>query len=301
MKGTKIGFLTATLPNMSLDNLLKWGKEEGFQALEVACWPDVKEVTFHAGAQHISVEGLTNSEALEIKDKFEQYGLEISSLAYYPNYLYPDPKVANFSLNHLKKVIKAASLLGVDNVGTFVGRDSNKNVDESLKDFKRVFTDLVKFAEDHNVKIAIENCPMLYTKDDWPGGNNLAATPEIWARMFELIPSKALGLNLDPSHLVFQFIDYVQVVYDFRDRIYHVHAKDTRIIPEVLARVGAGGFGFHKNKVACLGDMKWKEFMSALYEINYQGVISLEVAQGEESTVLRELKLGKKLVSHYMV
>ena len=163
------------------------------------------------------------------------------------------------------------------------------------------YTDLIKFAEDNNVKIAIENCPMLYNKDDWPGGNNLAATPEIWSQMFELIPSKALGLNLDPSHLVFQFIDYVQVVYDFRDRIYHIHAKDTRIMPEVLARVGAGGFGFFKNKVAGLGDMKWKEFMSALCEINYQGVISLENARGEESTVLREIKLGKKLVSQYMV
>jgi len=300
----KIGFLTATLPDMSLDDLLKWGKEEGFQALEVACWPDVYEERRYAGTQHISVEGLTNSGALEIKDKFKQCGLEISSLAYYPNYLDPDPEIAEFSQNHLKKVIKAASLLGVDNVGTFVGRDSNKNVEESLKDFKRVFTDLVKYAEDHNVKIAIENCPMLW-EDRWPGGNNLASTPEIWTQMFELIPSKNLGLNFDPSHLVWQFIDYVQVVYEFRDRIYHVHAKDTRIMPEVLARVGAKGFGFYKDKVAGLGDIDWKRFISALYEIDYQGVISIENEdrdfEKDEETILRGIKLGKKLISQYMV
>jgi len=300
----KIGFLTATLPNMSLDDLLKWGKKEGFQALEVACWPDVYEERRYAGTQHISVERLTNSEASEIKDKFKQYGLEISSLAYYPNYLDPDPEIANFSKNYLKKVIKAASLLGVDNVGTFIGRDSNKNVEESLKDFKRIFIDLVKYAEDHNVKIAIENCPMLW-KDRWPGGNNLASTPEIWAQIFELIPSKNLGLNLDPSHLVWQFIDYVQVVYDFRDRIYHVHAKDTRIMPEVLARTGARGFGFYKDKVAGLGDINWKRFISALYEINYQGVISIENEdrdfEKDEETILRGIKLGKKLISQYMV
>jgi len=299
----KIGFLTATLPNMSLDDLLKWGKEEGFQALEVACWPNVCEERRYAGAQHISVERLTNSEASEIKDKFKLYGLKISSLAYYSNYLDPDPKIAEFSRNHLKKVIKAASLLGVDNVGTFVGRDSNKNVEESLKDFKKVFTNLLKYAEDYNVKIAIENCPMLW-KDRWPGGNNLASTPEIWAQMFGLIPSKYLGLNLDPSHLVWQFIDYVRAVYDFRDRIYHVHAKDTRIMPEVLARTGAKGFGFYKDKVAGLGDIDWKRFISALYEINYQGVISIENEdrdfEKDEETVLRGIKLGKKLISQYI-
>jgi len=300
----KISFLTAPLNNMSLDDLLKWGNKEGFQALEVACWPNTHEIRRYAGSQHISVEGLTISEASEINDKFKKYNLEISSLAYYPNYLDPDPEISDFTKNHLKKVINAASLLGVDNVGTFVGRDSNKSVEESLKDFKRVFTDLVKYAEDYNVKIAIENCPMLW-KDRWPGGNNLAATPEIWAQMFELIPSETLGLNLDPSHLVWQFINYVQVVYDFRDRIYHVHAKDTRIMPEVLARTGARGFGFYKDKVAGLGDIDWKRFISALYEINYQGVISIENEdrdfEKDEETILRGIKLGKKLISQYMV
>lgn len=289
---------------MSLDDLLKWGKKEGFQALEIACWPGVYEERRYAGTHHISVEKLTKLEASEIKDKFKVYGLEISSLAYYPNYFDPDPETAEFSRNHLKKAIKAASLLGVDNVGTFVGRDSNKSVEESLKDFKRVFTNLVKYAEDHNIKIAIENCPMLW-KDRWPGGNNLAATPEIWAQMFELIPSKNLGLNLDPSHLVWQFIDYVQVVYDFGDRIYHIHAKDTRIIPEVLARVGARGFGFYKDKIAGLGDINWKKFISALYEIKYQGVISIENEDRDfdcdEETILKGIKLGKKLVSQYIV
>jgi len=300
----KIGFFTAPLTNMSLDDLLKWGKEEGFQALEISCWPRTYKKRRYAGNQHISVEELTISEASEINGKFKEYNLDISSLGYYPNYLEPDPKEADFSKNHLKKVIKAASLLGVDNVGTFIGRDSKKNLKESLKDFKRVFTDLVKYAEDYNVKIAIENCPMLW-EDRWPGGNNLASSPEIWALMFELIPSKNLGLNFDPSHLVWQFIDYVQAVYDFRDRIYHVHAKDTRIMPDILSRVGARGFGFYKDKVAGLGDINWKKFISALYEIKYQGVVSIENEdrdfEGEESAILKGIKLGKKLISQYIV
>lgn len=302
----KLGFMTACLPEMSLEEIVSWASQNGFQMLEVACWPKVYEKRRYAGTQHIDVENLQEEEdAARIRELFAQHHLEISSLGYYPNNLDPNLENRRFYHEHLKKVIKAAKMLGVPVVGTFVGRDPRMNVEEALEEFARVFPDLVKFAEDHGVKLAIENCPMLYTIDRWPGGTNLATTPAIWERMFELIPSPYFGLNLDPSHLIWQQIDYVQVVHDFRERIFHVHAKDTKILWEKLYAVGIFGFGWYVDKVAGTGDIDWPAFLTALYEVGYDYVISIEHEdrsfEKDTASKLRGILLAKQLLAPYIV
>ncbi|MGC8779190.1 MAG: sugar phosphate isomerase/epimerase family protein, partial [Candidatus Caldatribacteriaceae bacterium] len=251
----KLGFMTACLPEMTLEELVEWASQNGFGTLEVACWPRVFEKRRYAGTQHIDVEALTPEEAARIKELFRSHHLEISSLGYYPNNLDPNLENRRFYHEHLKKVIKAAAMLGVKVVGTFVGRDPRTNIEEALEEFKKVFPELVQFAADHGVKLAIENCPMLYSIDRWPGGTNLATTPSIWRRMFESVPSEYLGLNLDPSHLIWQQIDYVQAVHDFKEKIFHVHAKDTKILWDKLNEVGIFGFGWYVDKVAGTGDI----------------------------------------------
>ena len=300
----KLGFLTAALPDMNLEELLKWGSGQGFDMIEVATWPSSFEERRYAGTQHIDIENLDEAELKRVNDLLEKYKIEISSLAYYPNYLTPDKEAQEYAINHLKKVITAADILDVNMVGTFVGRDKNKGVQESLDEYEEVFTDIVKFAEDKKVKLAIENCPMLF-EDRWPGGNNIAYSPQIWDEMFDRIPSDYLGLNLDPSHMIWQQLDYVQAVYDFQDKIFHTHAKDTRMLDEKLGRVGIYGFDFYKDKVAGLGDIDWKAYLNALYEVGYDGVVSVEHEdrdwEDNQQEILDGISLAKKLLDKYFV
>lgn len=301
----KLGFMTACLPEMTLEELVKWASQNGFGMLEVACWPRVFEKRRYAGTQHIDVEALTPEEAARIKELFRSHHLEISSLGYYPNNLDPNLENRRFYHEHLKKVIKAAAMLEVKVVGTFVGRDPRTNVEEALEEFKKVFPELVQFAADHEVKLAIENCPMLYSMDRWPGGTNLATTPAIWRRMFESIPSEYLGLNLDPSHLIWQQIDYVQAVHDFKEKIFHVHAKDTKILWDKLNEVGIFGFGWYVDKVAGTGDIDWNAFITALYEVGYDYVVSVEHEdrsfEKDKESKLRGILLAQKLLKSYIV
>jgi len=301
----KLGFMTACLPEISLEDLAKWAHGNGFSMLEVACWPKVFEKRRYAGTQHIDVEKLNEEKVAEIRELLQNYEMEISSLGYYPNNLDPDLENRRFYHEHLKKVIKGAQMLNVPVVGTFVGRDPKTNVEEALEEFQRVFPPLVKFAEDHGVRLAIENCPMLYSIDRWPGGTNLATTPHIWRRMFESIPSDFLGLNLDPSHLIWQQIDYVQVVHDFKEKIFHVHAKDTKILWDKLQEVGIFGFGWYVDKVAGTGDIQWGAFITALYEAGYGYVVSIEHEdrsfEKDVESKLRGILLAKQLLERYLV
>ncbi len=299
----KIGFLSVCLANRDFDECVLWGAQSGFDTIEVACWPKEYEKRRYAGVTHIDVDRLDEKAVAHINNTLSSNSMQISALAYYPNYLDPDKGKKDFYINHLKKTILAASKLGVNIVGTFVGRDKDKDDDYNLGLYKDIFTDIVKFAEKNHVKIAIENCPMLWS-DRWPGGHNIARSPEIWDRMFDLIQSDNIGLNLDPSHLIWQFIDYVQAVYSFKDKIFHTHAKDTKMLPEKLANKGIYGFEFYEDKIAGMGDIDWKKYLRALYEIGYKGAVSIEHEdrgwEKNEENVKEGVLLAKKLISVYI-
>jgi sugar phosphate isomerase/epimerase len=197
-------------------------------------------------------------------------------------------------------------MLEVPIVGTFVGRDQHKTVDENFGEFEKVWPAIVQFANDHGVKIAIENCPMIFSNDEWPGGNNLATTPEIWRRMWEIIPDRNFGLNLDPSHLVWQMIDYARVIYEFGPRILHVHAKDMRIDREQLYQRGvlSLGMGWQVPRLPGLGEVKWDQFISALYAVGYDYVISVEhedrAFEGDEDLVKRGFLIARGVLAPYI-
>lgn len=300
----KIGFLTACFPERNFDELVEWGAKNGFENIEVACWPKEFEERRYAGVSHIDVDNIDESTVKKIKAQLKANNMEISSLAYYPNYLDPDKSKREFYISHLKKVIIAAKRLDINVVGTFVGRDKDKDDSYNLKTYKEVFTGIVKFAEENKVKLAIENCPMLWI-DRWPGGHNIARSPEIWYQMFDLIQSDYIGLNLDPSHLVWQFIDYVEAVYSFKDKIFHTHAKDTKILKDKLSKKGIYGFGFYEDKIAGMGDIDWKKYLRALYEIGYEGVISIEHEdrgwEKNEEHKKQGILFAKKLISPYII
>jgi sugar phosphate isomerase/epimerase len=274
----KLGLMSAAFPQMSLEELAKWTAGNGFEMLELACWPVGKADRRYAGVTHVDVTSLTAAQAKKIRGVIKKHGLEISSLGYYPNPLHPDLEHRKGVIEHLKKVIVAAEMLKVSIVGTFVGRDKNKTLEENLDEYARVWPAIVRFANDHGVKVAIENCPMIFSNDEWPGGNNLAISPYVWRTMWEIIPDANFGLNLDPSHLIWQMIDVTRVVYEFGPRIFHVHAKDLRIDREQLYQRGilSLGMGWQIPRIPGLGDVNWAQFISALYGAGYDYVISIE-------------------------
>ena len=301
----KLGFFTAALPGNTLEQAAKWGAESGFQAIEIACWPFEKATRRYAGVTHINVTELDKAQAKDIRSMLDGYGLTVSSLGYYPNPLHPDPEHRETVIGHLKKVIKAAEMLEVPIVGTFIGKDKNKTVPQNLEDYAKIWPPIVKFAKEHGVKIAIENCPMLFSYDEWPGGVNLASTPAIWRKMWEIIPDDNFGLNLDPSHLILQMIDYERVVREFRDKIFHVHAKDLHIDWEGVYNHGvlSQGMGWQIPRLPGLGDMDWGKFFAALTGIGYDYVVSIEhedrAFEGDEELVKRGFYLSRDVLKPY--
>jgi sugar phosphate isomerase/epimerase len=274
----KLGIFTAAFPGKSLEEVAAWAVESGFETLEIACWPIEKASRRYAGVTTIDVIDFNAAKAKEVRAVLENYGLSISALGYYPNPLHPDVEHRETVIEHLKQVILAAELLEVEIVGTFVGRDQDKTTPANLEAFAKIWPPIVKFAADHQVKIAIENCPMIFSYDEWPGGNNLASSPAIWKQIWEIIPADNFGLNLDPSHLILQMIDYERVVYEFADKIFHVHAKDLQIDREGLYQNGvlSQGMGWQIPRLPGLGDINWGKFISALYRVGYDYVISIE-------------------------
>ena len=302
----KLGIFTAAFPGKSLKEVAAWAAENEFETLELACWPQEKATRRYAGVSTIDVVDFDASKAKDVHAILDAYGLSISSLGYYPNPLDADPQSRETVIDHLKKMILAAELLEVEVVGTFVGRDKNKNVPDNLEAFAKIWPPIVKFAAEHQVKIAIENCPMIFSWDEWPGGNNLAGSPAIWKKMWEIIPDDNFGLNLDPSHLILQMIDYERVVFDFADKIFHVHAKDLEIDREGLYQNGvlSQGMGWQIPRLPGLGDMDWGKFISALYRVGYDFVVSIEhedrAFEKTEDLVERGFLLARDVLKPYI-
>jgi sugar phosphate isomerase/epimerase len=293
----KLGLLTAAFPDLSLDQVAEWSAANGFEMLEVACWPSGGgEKRRYAGVTHVDVDSFDPG---AVRDVLDRHGLQISSLAYYPNNLHPDDAHRAEVNGHLRKVIDAAARLEVPIVGTFAGNDKDRPLPENLKRFRAIWPELVAYAGDKGVKVAIENCPMIFSYDEWPGGTNLAWSPAIWDEMFSAIPAENFGLNLDPSHLVWLMIDYERAVYDFAERIFHVHAKDLEVRRDGLYRHGtfSGGIGWQVPRLPGLGEVDWSRYIAALYAVGYDYVLSVEHEdrrfEGDEELVKRGFLIAR--------
>jgi sugar phosphate isomerase/epimerase len=275
----KLGFVTAILPEFSLDQILSFAAQENFSCVEVMCWPVGKAERRFAGVTHIDVNGFTRSKADDVHALVAKHCVSLSALGYYPNPLDPDAEGSKRVVSHLKKVILAAETLGLANVNSFVGRDWTKSVDENWPRFLKIWKPVVAFAEDHGVKIGIENCPMSFTRDEWPGGKNLAVSPAIWRRMFNDIPSKNFGLNYDPSHFILQQMDPLSPLREFKDKLFHLHAKDIALNREKLNEHGSFAFPkeWHTPRIPGFGEINWAAFMAKLYEVGYDGPVCIEV------------------------
>lgn len=275
----KLGFVSAILADQSFSEVVNFASKNKFSCVEFMCWPKGKAERRYAGVTHIDISDINQEKATQILEELRSNDISISGLGYYPNPLSPNKEERTTAIMHLKDLIKAAKLLNVEVVNTFIGRDWKKTIKENWALFRIIWTPLIKLAEDHGVKIAIENCPMLFTQDEWPGGKNLAYSPSIWNKMFEEIPSDNFGLNFDPSHLVWLGIDYRKAIREFASKIFHVHAKDVRMDYDKLYEVGYLGYPlqYHTPKLPGLGDVNWGMFFSELSDTGYDGPVCIEV------------------------
>jgi len=303
----KLGFVSSILDTYSFEEMIDFASSQGFECVEAACWPQGKAERRYAGVSHINVDDTSDQYVAYIKDYCLKKNVKISSLAFYPNTMDPDLKKRTDTIEHLKKVILASAKLDVHMVTTFIGRDQTKTVEENLAMVKEVWTPIIKLAEENDVKIAIENCPMLFGPDQWPGGQNLMTTPAIWRKVFEILPSKNLGINYDPSHFIWQMIDYIKPIYEFGDKIFHVHYKDIKVYRDKLNDVGIMSYplDFMSPKLPGLGDVDWGKYVSALTDIGYQGDTCIEVEdkafEGSDERVRAALVLSQRYLKQFVI
>ena len=305
----KLGFITSILDGWTYEQMMDFASEQGFECVEVACWPEEKAERRYAGVSHIDAERVNQDDeyAAHIMAYAEKARVEISALAYYPNVMTADKEKRNAAIEHLKNVIRASKKLGVGMVTTFIGRDQTKNVRENLELVKEIWPPIIKLAEVCDVKIAIENCPMLFGEEQWPGGQNLMTTPPIWREVFKILDSDKLGINYDPSHFIWQMIDYIRPLYEFKDKIFHVHYKDIKIYKDKLESCGIMAYPleYMSPKIPGLGDVDWGKYVSALTDIGYDGCTCIEIEdkafEDSKEKVEKSLILSKRYLEKYVI
>lgn len=298
----QLGFVSAILPDLSLEAVLAFAAETGYDCVELMCWPPGEAERRYAGVTHLDVTDFSPEKATATQALCQQYGVRISALGYYPNPLVAEEQEAQFYQAHIKKVIDAAAILGLDCITTFVGRDQNKSLTDNWPRFLQAWQPLVAYAASKNIRIGIENCPMSFGADEWPGGKNLAISPAVWDRMYADIPSPFFGLNFDPSHFVLQFMDYEKAIRSYADRLVHVHAKDLRIDQEALNKHGVFAWPklWHTPKLPGLGDVNWGRFVAALNDAGYRGAVCVEVEDRAYEASLTDRKRALQMTYAYL-
>lgn len=251
--------------------LARWAKDNGFQGIEVG--------------------PLTKTTEEEMRQAMEETGTEIPALIYCRNVLDVNKDVAAFHRKQVLDRVRWAGNLGIPLMVTSTGRAQNLTIEQSLEPgLEFLGKEVLPLAKDCGVKVALENCPAI---------GNVACSPAMWRKTFAALPD--LGLAYDPSHLVWQFIDPYIPMREFGDRIVHVHAKDTEILPDVLQDVGIEGQGWWRYRMPGWGAINWTRIVSQLMEIGYDGYISIEhedpVWHGTEEKVAHALNLGRKLLT----
>ncbi|MGR3811529.1 sugar phosphate isomerase/epimerase family protein [Jiulongibacter sp. NS-SX5] len=300
----QLGFVSAILEDRSFDELIAFAGNNDFESVEVMCWPGSNgDTRRYAGVTHIDVDNFDKS---AIQETLKSHSVIISGLGYYPNPLDADKAKSEFYVEHIKKVIRACAQLEIPVMNTFIGRNQLLNMEENLKLFRKLWAPILKVAEEENVKIGIENCPMFFTNDEWPGGKNLAISPAVWDQMFEAFPTPLFGLNYDPSHMIFQQMDEIKPIYDYKERLHHIHIKDVKVYKEKLNRVGilANPLEYHSPKLPGLGDVNWRGFFAALTDVRYRGPVVIEVEdkafEGSAADIEKAILTSRNYVKQFL-
>lgn len=295
----KLSYLTACFNNLSLEEKVKFAAEQKFDAIELSCWPVANDRDY--SSTDIDVSKFDSKVKEDILKLTGENNIEIASLAYYDNCLHPDTSIRENNVKHLYNVIETAGKLGVKFVGAFAGRNLDLSFEENFTEFEKIFPNIVKYAADRNVNLLIENCSMPgWHREGW--GATISYSPELWDRMFEIIPDENFGLNFDPSHLIWLGVDYIKALIDYKERVLYFHAKDTKVFEEKrsyysifgkqLNRENEWDYGWWQHKIPGKGSVDWQKIYQTLREIGYDGYVSIEHEDLNYSENDEAIKLG---------
>lgn len=290
----KIGFYHSCYLHWDLPRTFEWAAQNGFHAIELHGGPRYKYLDWTALAN-----GQGAAQLLKLQEK---YGVALSGVMFgVLPYLSADPNERKRATDTVKTLLKAAANIGVPVVSTFTGRDPQLSVEDNIPLIVPIFEELAEYAEKVQVKLAFENCPMY---EFWPPIYNIAISPALWREIFDRVPSSALGLNIDPSHLIWQGIDYVQAVHDLKDKIVLAQAKDTETLPHIQRVEGMMTCKWWRHRIPGQGEVSWNKFVTALHDIGYDGIISIEhedpIWSGSDEKVEKGLMLAKRHLEMYM-
>lgn len=300
-----LGFVSAIFADKTFEEVIDFAANHGFKCVELMCWPFGKAERRYAGVTHIDVDALDESTINYIQSYLRKKNVYVSGLGYYPNPLDADEERRSFYINHLKKVISAAALLNIPVVNTFIGRHQQLGLKENIELFQKYWPSIIQHAEANKIKIGIENCPMFFSTDEWPNGKNMAISPDIWQQLFDVKGGEHLGLNYDPSHLVWQQMDYLLPLKEFSEKLFHIHLKDAKVYPDKLNRVGilATPLEYHSPKLPGHGDINWKAFFESLRKSGYHGPVVIEFEdksyESNEALIIQGLLETKTFIEQY--
>ncbi len=303
----KIGFVSAILAEKSFEEVVDFAAENGFGYVEMMCWPKGKAERRYAGVTHIDCDTINEIEAKKINNYLKNKNVKISALGYYPNPLDADIEKRNTFIAHIFKIIETVKLLGIENVNTFVGRDVMATYSQNIELFKQYWLPIIRFAEKNKIKIGIENCPMYFTQDEWPNGKNMAISPKVWQELFEIANSEYFGLNYDPSHMVWQHMDYVEPIKNFSHKIFHLHLKDVAINKQKLNTLGilAHPLEYHDPRLPGRGDIDWTIFLKQIQDCGLlQNPLIIEFEdkayEGDINLITKGLKETKQFIEQIL-
>jgi sugar phosphate isomerase/epimerase len=297
-----LGFVSAIFAEKSFEEVIDFASENQFDCVEIMCWPKGKAERRYAGVTHIDVDSLDEINIQYIQNYLKEKNVYISALGYYPNPLDTDLEKRATYLEHIKKIIIAAQKLSIPVINTFIGRSQLASLEENFTLFTQNWLPIIRLAESCNIKIGIENCPMFFTQDEWPNGKNMAISPPIWDRLFSIANSENLGLNYDPSHAIWQQMDYISHIKDYSKKLFHVHLKDAKLHREKLDKVGilATPLEYHTPKLPGRGDVDWSLFLLELKLTDYSGPIVIEFEDKEFEKSEEDIKIGLLTTKNYI-
>ncbi len=286
----QIGFLNACLMEWEPERVVRFAREHGFAAVEFHGGPNYRKVSWPL---------IASGQVDDIQRPLQQYQIGCPAIMYGAlPYLDDDLNRQRYAVDYLTMLLQAAHNLHIPVVSTFAGRRLNASWKDNVQLFMEVFHPLAATAEALGVRIAFENCPMTH---GFQPITNIAYAPKVWDMMFEAVPSPAIGLNLDPSHLFWLGIDPIQVIHRYHDRIYHVHAKDVEVFHDRIKDESILGESWWRYRLPGYGDIPWHKVLSALQEYDYQGVVSIEhedpVWSGSEPKIVQGLLRSKEYLS----
>jgi sugar phosphate isomerase/epimerase len=265
---------------------LRQAQAHGLETVEVNVGSGYARIGGADFRGHLDLDAILRDGPAATLELVGNHGMTISALAPMLNLLTSDLSLREERIAAFRQTIDACALLGVGTAVTYGGsafgmnflglpgvgdgHPSNK-LAENLREFAEVYTPLAAYAEQKGVRIAFETAPR------GGGEGNVAHSPDLWDRIFEAVPSEALGLSFDPSHLIWLHIPNIpDVVRRYGSRIYHMDGKDTEILPGKLAAQGILGNSWWRYRLPGCGALDWIGILSALRDASYDGALDIE-------------------------